>query len=93
MLSRPGAFWTCKVLVTALSSSMERGSVLMLRASAIWILGIPLSSEVVRVAPRRFLKWSSQFFFLSDGEPPFTRSDGLLLRPVRSLMVSHAETC
>ena len=93
MLTRPGDFWTFKVLVTALSSSMEKGSMLMLRASVLWILGSSCSSELVRVAPRRFLKWSGQFFFFSDLEPPFIRIDGLLLRSVRSLIVSHAETC
>ena len=66
---------------------------LMLRALALWILGSSLSSELVRVAPRRFLKWSGQFFFLSDLEPPFIRIDGLLFRSVRSLIVSYAETC
>ena len=64
MLTRPGDFWTFKVLDTALSSSMEKGSMLKLRTSALWILGSSCSSEVVRVAPRIFLQWSVHFVFL-----------------------------
>ena len=93
MLSRPGEFWSFRILVTALRFSMVNGSVFMLSVPAIWTFGSLWSSEIFGVAPRRFLKWSYQLCFLSEAEPPFSRINGLLLPPVRSLIVSQAVTC
>ena len=54
MLSRPGDFCTFMDLTTAWSSFKLKGSVFILSASAILILGCTCSSVVVEAPPSRF---------------------------------------
>ena len=93
MLSRPGDFCTFMDLTTAWSSFKLKGSVFILSASAILILGSTCSSVVVEAPPSRFWKWFNHLFFPSAAELPFTRMDGLLLSPARLFIFSQAVAC
>ena len=88
MLSRPGDFYLC-LLDTVWSSFKLKGSVLILSVSSIALLFF----FGCRGPSLWILKVVKPAAFLCVAESPFTRMDGLLLCPVRSLIASQAVAC